>query len=170
MEEYYLVDGYNIIHAWPELNEMKNFSLDHARDKLVEIMANFAAFTGSRIKVVFDAHLVKSGTGGSEIINGVEVLYTEEGETADGLIERQVGEIVKHATAYVVTYDWDEQRIIFGRGAYRITPRELLNLVLKTNQEGQKKYVKNLSTDRYLEDRINGDIRNKLEEMRRKKK
>ena len=54
-----LVDGYNIIGAWPELQELKNKDLAAARDRLVEIMAEYQAYTGYRVIVVFDAYEFK---------------------------------------------------------------------------------------------------------------
>ncbi|AEF93096.1 protein of unknown function DUF901 [Desulfotomaculum nigrificans CO-1-SRB] len=169
MQEFYVVDGYNVIHAWPEFDELKDNGLDHCRDKLVDILSNFAAFSGSQVKVVFDAHLVKKGIERWEIINGIEVFYSQEGETADSLIERIVGDLSKLGTVYVVTFDWDEQRIIFGRGAYRITPKEFLAQVRKTNKDGQKNFNKQDPTEGYLEDKLPPNIRQILEKWRRGK-
>ncbi len=53
-----LVDGYNIIGAWPELRELKNKDLAAARDRLVECMAEYQGYTGYRVIVIFDAHYV----------------------------------------------------------------------------------------------------------------
>ena len=39
--EYLLVDGYNIIHAWSELEELSRINMDSARDKLLDIMCNY---------------------------------------------------------------------------------------------------------------------------------
>ena len=54
-----LVDGYNIIGAWPELRELKERDLAAARDRLIEQMAEYQAFTGSRVIIVFDAYYVQ---------------------------------------------------------------------------------------------------------------
>jgi len=167
MQEFYVVDGYNIIHAWPEFEGMRENSLDHCRDRLVDILANFAAFSGSTVKVAFDAHLVKRGVERSEMVHGIEVFYTQEGETADGLIERIVGELGRQGTVYVVTSDWDEQRTVFGRGAYRITPKEFRIQVKKTNKEGQRNFNKVDPTEGYLEDKLPANIRSILEKWRR---
>lgn len=169
MREFYVVDGYNIIHAWPEFEGLRDTGLDHCRDKLVDILTNFAAFSGYFVKVVFDAHLVKSGTERCEVVHGIEVFYTQEGETADSLIERLVGDLGKLGTVYVATSDWDEQRIIFGRGAYRVTPKELRVQVIKTNQQGQRHFNKANPTEGYLEDKLPRDIRVILENWRRGK-
>ena len=83
MEDYLIVDGYNIMNGWLELAALKEQSLEHARDKLVEIMGNFQALMGNRVVVVFDAHLVKGSAGNREHVGGVEVIFSREGETAD---------------------------------------------------------------------------------------
>ncbi|MEG6523913.1 NYN domain-containing protein [Desulfotomaculum sp. 1211_IL3151] len=169
MREFYVVDGYNIIYAWPEFEKMLEKGLEHSRDKLINILANFAGFDGNSITVVFDAHLVKSGVGHHEIVHGIEVYYTQEGETADALIERIVGDLGKMGNVHVVTSDWDEQKIIFGRGAYRVTPKEFRSQVMKANKQGQEKFNKTNPTEGYLEDKLPADIRVIFEKWRRRK-
>ena len=47
------VDGYNVINSWPELNRIKEYSFEAARDKLIEIMQNYGAYNGYKIFLVF---------------------------------------------------------------------------------------------------------------------
>ena len=169
MSDYLIVDGYNIIHAWPMLQKLKDASLGHARTRLADILAGYAALSGERVIVVFDAHLVKNNQEHSEVVSGVEIIYTREGETADAVIERLVGTLPERATVFVATSDWDEQRIIFGRGAYRVTPGELLARVKKLNKEGEQLCRTVVPADSYLENRLVDDIRKALENWRRGK-
>lgn len=169
MNEYIVVDGYNVIHAWPELVKLKNDSLEHARDRLVDMLADYAGFSGDRVVVVFDAHRVKHNTERSEVINGVQVLYTREEETADSLIERLVGEMPRDGYIRVVTSDWEEQRIIFGRGAYRMTPGELYERLRRAKKESQQPFTSKNPTEGYLENRLTGNLRQLFEQWRRKK-
>ena len=169
MKEYLVVDGYNVIHAWPELTKLSDTSLEHARVKLINILASHAAFSGQKIKIVFDAHQVKNLAERQEQVNGIEVLYTQQGETADALIERITGELIKLGSVHVVTFDWDEQRIIFGRGAYRMTPKELRDQVKKIRQKNMSAYAESLPTEGYLENRLSVSVRSVLEQLRRKK-
>ena len=79
-KEYLLVDGYNIINAWPELNnEMKKVNLESARDKLIDIMADYSASMAISVVVVFDAHQVDKSRRTRYRINGVDVIYTKVG-------------------------------------------------------------------------------------------
>lgn len=169
MPDHYVIDGYNIIFAWDHYQKMRTTALDHARDKLVETMSNFAAATGCLVTVVFDAHQVKSGVKRQEKVGKVIVYYTGQDETADSLIEKLVGELPKGNRIYVATSDWDEQRIIFGRGAYRLTPRELLNQINKARQETKRHARTTAPGDDYLENRLGEEIREKLERWRRSK-
>ena len=169
MKEYLIVDGYNIIHAWPELEKLKDAGLEHARLKLVSILANYAPLSGQKVVVVFDAHQVKNASERSEIIDGVEVIYTQQGETADALIERLVGSLLNEGKVYVATSDWAEQSIIFGRGAYRLTPGELRVQVRRAREESEAHYSRSTPADGYLENRLLEKVRSRLEKWRREK-
>jgi len=129
-----LVDGYNIIGAWPELNSLKKKELSAARDRLVEIMAEYQAYTGYRVIIVFDAYFV-SGTQKKYQNYKVEVMFTKESETADERIEKLAITLNNRKTqVHVATSDYTEQWAIFGQGALRKSARELLtetNLIEK---------------------------------------
>lgn len=133
-----VVDGYNIIGAWDELNRLKMKNLALARDRLIEMLVEYKAYTGNRVIIVFDALYVK-GIENRKSINEVEIIYTKENETADECIERLVKSLknVKNQV-YVATSDYLEQKTIFSRGALRISARELwaeINSMEKNIQE-----------------------------------
>ena len=120
-----LVDGYNIIGAWPELQELKNKDLAAARDRLVEKMAEFQGYTGYRVIVVFDAYGVQ-GLEKKYKNYQVDVIFTKENETADERIEKLAIALSNRRTQiHVATSDFTEQWAIFGQGALRISAREL---------------------------------------------
>ncbi|WP_164670660.1 NYN domain-containing protein [Virgibacillus doumboii] len=120
-----VVDGYNIIGAWEELQRLKEKEIGQARDRLVELMAEYQGYSGYRVIVVFDAYYVK---GIESKLNSykVEIIYTKENETADECIEKLVKDLKNvQNQVYVATSDYAEQRTIFGRGALRKSAREL---------------------------------------------
>ncbi|MCM3768186.1 NYN domain-containing protein [Neobacillus niacini] len=120
-----LVDGYNIIGAWPELKALKDRDLPAARDRLVEKMAEYQAISGFRVIVVFDAHFVK-GTEKKYKNHQVEVIFTKENESADERIEKMAISLSNRKTQiHVATSDFTEQWQIFGQGALRKSAREL---------------------------------------------
>ena len=102
-EEYLLVDGYNIIFAWPELRELAKINLDSARDKLMDIMCNYQGYRGCRLILVYDAYKVKGNPGSVMKYHNIEVVYTKEAETADQYIERTTHELGAKPRKYRVT-------------------------------------------------------------------
>jgi uncharacterized protein len=121
-----LVDGYNIIGAWPELRTLKNTDLPAARDLLVEKMAEYQAYTGYRVIVVFDAYYVQ-GNEKKYHNHQIEVIFTKKNETADERIEKLAIDLSNRKTQiHVATSDFTEQWQIFGQGALRKSARELL--------------------------------------------
>lgn len=169
MDEYIVVDGYNVIFSWPELEDLKQLSLACARDRLVHILADYVGYSGHRVLVIFDAHQVDLGLDRYQRLDGVEVYYTRVEETADAMIEKLVGQLPRDDRIWVVTSDWDEQRIIFGRGAYRMTPGELYERVSRYKRRGQKTLGQPNQTEGYLENRLTGQLRGMFEQWRRKK-
>lgn len=120
-----VVDGYNIIGAWDELNKLKDHDLEQARKILIEKMAEYQAYRGCRVIVVFDAYYVR-GLETKLKDYKVEIIYTREKETADECIERLVKKLKNVKTqVYVATSDYTEQRTIFAQGALRKSAREL---------------------------------------------
>ena len=120
-----LVDGYNIIGAWKELRALKATKLIDARDRLIEMMAEYKAFSGFRVIVVFDAHLVP-GIEKKKKQYDVEVIFTRENETADERIEKLTTQLMtRRVQVHVATSDLTEQWVIFAQGALRISAREL---------------------------------------------
>lgn len=142
-----LVDGYNIIGAWSELRELKEVKLLEARDRLIELMAEYKAYTGTRVIVVFDAHLVP-GIENKQKQYDVEVIYTRKNEIADERIEKLTKELSsRRVQIYVATSDLTEQRIIFGQGALRKSARELEIEMLTISSKITKK-VKSIQDDK----------------------
>ncbi|AOV06503.1 NYN domain-containing protein [Sporosarcina ureilytica] len=120
-----IVDGYNIIGAWAELRQLKDRQLEEARNLLIERMAEYKAYTGWRVIVVFDAYLMR-GIESKLKKHDVEVLFTRENETADERIEKLVSELLhRRIQIHVATSDFTEQWIIFAQGALRKSAREL---------------------------------------------
>jgi predicted RNA-binding protein with PIN domain len=123
--EYLLVDGYNIIFAWDDLNDLAKTNLDGARHRLMDILSNYRGFKDITLILVFDAYKVKGGVEKIEEYHNIHVVYTKEAETADSYIEKTAGTLAKKGHVTVATSDSAEQVIIFGTGALRMSAREL---------------------------------------------
>ena len=79
MKRYLFVDGYNIIKGWEELKNLaNNISLEEARLKLVDILADYKSYTDQKIYLVFDAHQVKGLSDREDFLMGINIIYTKE--------------------------------------------------------------------------------------------
>ena len=137
-KEYLLVDGYNIIFAWEELNELAKASIDAARNKLMDILSNYQGFSGCTLILVFDAYKVKGNQGEVQKYHNIYVVYTKEAETADQYIEKTTHEIGRKYKVTVATSDALEQVIVMGQGAYRISARDFYEEVERTEKQIRK--------------------------------
>lgn len=134
-EEYLLVDGYNIIFAWNDLNELAEINVEAARGKLLDVMCNYQGIRKCNVIVVFDAYRVKGHPTEVSDYRNIHVVYTQEAETADNYIEKFVQ---KHSSNYnvtVATSDGVEQVIIRGAGCALLSARELEEEVKRVNKE-----------------------------------
>ncbi|OGX68244.1 MAG: RNA-binding protein [Paenibacillus sp. RIFOXYA1_FULL_44_5] len=170
MEDYLIVDGYNMIGAWPELKRLKDISLEEARDKLIDYLADYQAFSGMRLYVVFDAYQVP-GRGGKYEQSKLNLIFTKEKETADEAIERLVKQLKKgRRRIYVATSDLVEQHVIFGSGALRISAGELWVEVSRNEREISKKITNPEKPGRNTFDsKLSNELRNLFEHWRRQK-
>ncbi len=122
--EYLLVDGYNVIFSWDNLNKLAQSSIDGARNALINILCNYQGYKKCEVIVVFDAYKVKGNHREIEKLNNITVVYTKEAETADMYIEKASLDLAKKHKVRVVTSDALEQIIILGNGALRVSSRE----------------------------------------------
>lgn len=170
MQEFLIVDGYNIIGAWPQLKKQKDINLEEARDMLIHMLAEYQSYSGMKTYLVFDAYLVP-GSGKKYLHSRLNVLFTKEKETADELIERLVTELIgRRKQVYVATSDMIEQHVIFGKGALRLSANELLNKVRNSRKELQTKITRDLTPERNTFDKnMDSATKEWFERMRRGK-
>ena len=140
-QSYLLVDGYNIIYAWNELRDLARSDLKAGRDRLLDILSNYAGFTAENVIVVFDAYKVPGGTGSVTRFHNIDVVYTKEAETADLYIEKTAHKLARGNQVTVATSDAVEQVIIFGAGAVRLSARGLLERILSAGESEREKYL-----------------------------
>ncbi|MGN0163538.1 MAG: NYN domain-containing protein [Candidatus Ornithomonoglobus sp.] len=132
---YLLVDGYNIIFAWEELNVLAKDNLELARETLINRMCNYRGYKHCELILVFDAYKVKGNPGTVEKVHNINVVYTKEAETADAYIEKVTHELAKKHRVRVATSDNLEQVIILGNGAVRVSADEFHKEVEDAEEE-----------------------------------
>ena len=167
IEEYLLVDGYNIIFSWEELKELSERDICAARGKLADILSNYQGFRKCTLILVYDAYKVEGNPGEVLKYHNIYIVYTKEAETADQYIEKTVRRIAKNADVTVATSDGLEQVIIMGQGAHRMSApglKEEVELALKElrgEHLGRQVNLKN-----YLLDYLDEETAKQMEEIR----
>ena len=169
INHYLIIDGYNIINAWDDLKHIAIDDLDAAREKLINIIIEYAEFSGQKAIVVFDAYNVKNSMEKVEKRKYITVVYTREHQTADSYIEKLMTSLSKYDVVKVATNDYAEQQIILGKGASRLSARELR---LDVEEAKTKMKSKQITSERkiqrnWLEDRLDEETLSKLENIRR---
>ncbi len=124
-EEYLLVDGYNIIHAWEELRELSKDNMDGARGRLLDLLCNYQGLKQCQVIAVFDAYKIAGHKTEYFDYHNIHVVYTKEAETADAYIERFAHENGKKRRITVATSDGMEQIIIRGAGCMLLSANDL---------------------------------------------
>ena len=139
-QQYIIVDGYNVIFAWEELERLAKEDLDAARRKLCDELSNFAGFKKHRIVLVFDGYKRKGNLGEKTQFHNISVVYTKENETADAYIESLVAQIGPNYNVRVATSDSLVQISSLRSGVLRMSARELKEELDLAKKEMRKMY------------------------------
>ena len=139
-KNYLLVDGYNIVFAWEELKALAAVNLDAARGKLLDILSNYAGYTGVELIVVFDAYRVAGHVVEQTKYHNIYVVFTREAMTADEYIEEETHELSKQYNVTVATSDKVVQVITWGSGAVLWSAQDLLREVQRCEGEIRKEW------------------------------
>jgi len=140
--EYLLIDGYNIIFAWNELEAVAKDNLEHAREILIDRIRNYQGMIKTPVILVFDAYRVKGNHGSVERYGDLAVVYTKEAETADMYIEKVTKDLGRRHKVRVATSDGLEQVIILSHGALRLSASEFHQEVLEAEKKMRELIVK----------------------------
>lgn len=170
-DEYLLVDGYNIIFSWEELNELAKVNVESARTKLMDILSNYQGYKKMNLILVFDAYRVEGGQGSVQKYHNIYVVYTKEAETADQYIEKTVHAIGRKYNVTVATSDALEQVIILGQGGRRMSAHDLEEEIAAMRREIREQYTeKRAEGKNYLFDHLNDEMSDLMEDVRLGKK
>ncbi|HVI41016.1 MAG TPA: NYN domain-containing protein, partial [Anaerovoracaceae bacterium] len=168
-EEYLLVDGYNIIFAWPELKELADANMDGAKMNLLDSLSNYQGIRQCQVIVVFDAYRVQGHR--EEVIDyhNIHMVYTREAQTADQYIERFAHDNQKKYNITVATSDGLQQLIVRGEGSSLLSARELKVEIEEANERVRQEYPEMQGRDRnYLIDALSPDVKQQMEELIKK--
>jgi predicted RNA-binding protein with PIN domain len=164
-----IVDGYNIIYAWPELAAIKDVSLEDAREALIGILADYAALSRLQVTVVFDSHRRPDAAGSSETISGVHVVYSGRKTSADSVIERLIYEAKSADEVTVATSDGVQRDLALGKGVKTMSALTFKGQVeaAMSRRDAQMRDRRDRSDlSRRLEDRLDQRTRERLDRLR----
>lgn len=139
-QQYYLVDGYNMIFAWEDLAAMAKEDLEAARRHLCDRLSSFAGYKKCQLVVVFDGYKVKGNPGEKAEYAGIRVVYTKENQTADAYIESLLAQIGPNYNVFVATSDALVQLSSIRSGVLRVSARELQDAVETAHKEMKKHF------------------------------
>lgn len=129
-----LVDGYNMIFSWNELKEVAEENMDHARTRLLTMLANYQGYKKCTIIIVYDAYKTDAMKEAIQKDHHVYIVYTKKCQTADSYIEKATHCLAENYHVIVATSDAQEQNIILGQGATRMSSNELYQELKQVHQ------------------------------------
>ena len=136
-QRYYVVDGYNVIFDWDELHALADRDLSAARERLMDTLCGWAAFTHTQVVLVFDGYKVPGSLGEKLDYRGIHVVYTRERETGDMYIERFLQQVGKNDHVRVVTSDGLIQLSAVRTGVMRMSSAEFGRQVAEASDQIQ---------------------------------
>lgn len=170
-EEYLLVDGYNIVFAWPELNELADSNMDGARIRLLDALSNYQGIKRCKIIVVFDSYRVEGHAEEVVRYHNIHMVYTKEAQTADQYIEKFAHDNQRKYNITVATSDGLQQIIIRGAGCNLLSARELKIEIEEANERVKQEYAEKKGEGRnFLMDSLSTEARQQMEDMMKEEK
>lgn len=169
----YYIDGYNVLHKSAYLRSRLDRDLEHARDGLIDKVANFCTVTGQEVTIVFDgtgkhkAERVEHHRG----VPHLHVLYAPGNLTADTVIERLVYQSRNKLAMVVVSNDNGLRDLCRGMGAMTMEADSFLKIARESKSDISTS-VNRTQKDRpsFLEDSLDEGTMDQLKALRDKLK
>ena len=134
-----IIDGYNVINSWPNLSDISRTSLETAREKLIDELAEYKSMSGEELVIVFDAYNLDRPKETISEKFGMKIVYTKRFQTADTYIEKQILKIGRKHNLKVVTDDGQIQVLASNKGATRMTSTELKSEIFNNKRKINRK-------------------------------
>lgn len=130
-----IIDGYNLIYSDDRLKNTTLFSLEKAREELMDLLSDYVSYTKTELILVFDAHLVKDGVGTEFVHDGYKVVFTKADQTADTYIEKMMHKLGPDYSIRMVTNDRLLQFSAVHSGISRMTTKEFIDELTRVGNE-----------------------------------
>jgi predicted RNA-binding protein with PIN domain len=113
-----LVDGYSLLHSWPQLAPGEARHSAVARDELIHVLRLYSDAVGTPVTVVFDGAGHRGKGPRNEADASVEILFSRAGQTADQIIERVTHRMKPYGEVLAVTDDYAERDTVISMGGF----------------------------------------------------
>ena len=130
-----LVDGYSLLHAWKELAPGEARHSATARQELIRQLTQYRDAIGTPLTVIFDGGGAPPNTPEPVSPDGLEVLYSKKGQTADDLIERTAYRLKPYGEALAITNDYAERDTVIAMGGLAQSCEEFIQSIQETLRE-----------------------------------
>ena len=172
MKDLLIVDGHNYIFNFKRTGKLKSSDIENLKDRLISDLSVYGSQKEYSIIAVFDAKGSSNRVRGIQTVDDVKVIHSRKGETADTVIEELVKKWSGERRVFVVTSDYLQQKVVFGKNTIRKSSREFsmdINSV-KENIKQAIKENKNRSGGRFsqLEKRLDPYTKKKISDLRKK--
>lgn len=124
-----LVDGYSLLHNWPELAPGRARHSEIARDELIRRLTHYQDTVGTPVTIFFDGAGRRGPARPHDTAHTVEVLYSKAGQTADQMIERAAHRFAAWGEVLAVTDDYAERDTVIALGGFASPCRDFIRQV-----------------------------------------
>ena len=172
MKDLLVVDGHNYIFYFSHTGRLKNSDIESLKDRLISDLSAYGSQKDCAIIVVFDAKGSSNRIRGIQTVDNIKVIHSKKGETADTVIEELAKKWSDQRKVFVVTSDYLQQKVVFGKNIIRKSSREF-SLEIKSVKENIRHTIKEnknrLRGNFYpLEDRLDPQTKKKISDLRKK--
>jgi len=144
-----LVDGYSLLHNWPELAPGKPRHSAAARDELIRILTLYGDAVATPLTIVFDGGNAPHGTPRPHSTPQMEILYSRAGQTADDIIERVAYRMRDYGEVLVVTEDYAERDTVLALDGLASSCRNFIRDVEQALREQARDIVRHNRRERH---------------------
>ena len=137
-QKHIIIDGYNLMFLMAEKGMVASGNLDLSRKEMLNILASYSGFSGAHILVVFDAYHNPVSDDKKSRDDGIDVIFTDYGETADAYIERTANILGKNDHVRVISSDNLVRLGVFRSGIQRTSSAYFYEELVHSIQNMQK--------------------------------
>jgi len=171
LKDILIIDGYNFIFNFFRAANLDNDDIEYHKGKLIADLITYNSQKDYELVLVFDASKSSKQLRSSEMTDNIKVIYSRKGETADTIIEELVFRWSAHRKIFVVTSDYSQQKVIFGKNTVRKSCREF-GIELESTRNDIRKRIKKENKNTKgafypLEKRLDPEMRKKISDYRK---